>query len=170
MSSLRKLQKNVDNESLNSTNVKHILVAAEDVTIAARISEVAAEENDPAEHERRRNAILNVRLDLIQGQQCVRDFFLCLQENLTNWPDVFSCFAFRIAHSTTCFGCNHTHVYETTQMYIEVDVPPDSCELSKSIDDYLNTSSLVDMRCDSICQRMVQKEKNKLPKIPKKGP
>ena len=47
-------------------------------------------------------------------------------------------------------------------MYIEVDVPPDSCELSKSIDDYLNTSSLVDLRCDSICQRMVQKEKTSI--------
>ena len=44
-------------------------------------------------------------------------------------------------------------------MYIELDVPPDSCELSKSIDDYLNTSSLVGLRCESQCQRIVQKEK-----------
>ena len=68
---LRKLQMNVDNKSLNSTNVKHILVAAEDMRIATRISEVAAEENDPVELERRRKAILGLRLDLLQGQQCV---------------------------------------------------------------------------------------------------
>ena len=47
-------------------------------------------------------------------------------------------------------------------MYIELDVPPDSCELSKSIDDYLNTSSLVGMRCESTCQRIVQKEKSSI--------
>ena len=142
--------------------MKLILVAAEDVRIATRISEVAAEENDPAELERRRKRILNVRLDLIQGQQCVRDFFLCLQENYTNWPDVFSCFGFRITHTTTCCACNNTNSYETTQMYIELDVPPDSCELSRSIDEYLNTSSLVTLRCESICQRNVQKEKTSI--------
>ena len=42
------------------------------------------------------------------------------------------------------------------------DVPPDSCELSQSIDDYLNTSSLVDLRCESKCQRIVQKEKTSI--------
>ena len=156
---LRKLQINQDNVTLDSTNVKHILVAAEDVRIATRISEVVAEENDPAELERRRKAILKVRLDLVQGQQCVRDFFLCLEENVENWPDVFSCFGFRLTHSTTCCSCNQTQSFETTQMHIELDVPPDSCELSQSIDDYLNTSSLVGLRCESKCQRIVQKEK-----------
>ena len=45
-------------------------------------------------------------------------------------------------------------------MHVELDVPPDSCNLSDSVDDYLNTSSLVEMRCESRCQTIGQKEKS----------
>ena len=47
-------------------------------------------------------------------------------------------------------------------MYIELDVPPDNCELTKSIDDSLNTSSLVGMVCEDQCQRLVEKEKSSI--------
>ena len=140
---LRQLQINTENDSLDSTNVKHILVASEDIRIATKISQLDVEVDDPVEYERRIQAINKVRLNLISGQQCVRDFFICLKENVQSWPDVFSCFGFKVTHSTNCCACNQTNQHETLQMYIELDVPPDGCELTNSIDDYLNTSSLV---------------------------
>ena len=103
-----------------------------------------------------------MRLNLISGQQCVRDFFLCLNENASSWPDIFSCFGFQLTHSTSCCACNHTNKHETTQMYIELEVPGDNCKLSDSIDDYLNTSSLVGMFCESKCQKIVEKEKTSI--------
>ena len=121
------------------------------------------EVNDPVEYARRVKAINKVRLNLISGQQCVRDFFICLNENVTSWPDVYSYFGFQVTHSTTCCACNQTNEHETTQMYVELDVPPDGCELTKSIDDYLNTSSLVGMVCEDQCnKRFVQKEKSSI--------
>ena len=159
---LRQLQTNNENVSLESTNVKHILVASEDTRIATLLSELVVEVNNPDEYDRRVKAINETRLDLISGQQCVRDFFICLKENVESWPDVFSCFGFQLTHTTNCIACNHTNQHETTQMCIELDVPPDNHELTQSIDDFLNTSSLVGMVCENQCQRFVQKEKSSI--------
>ena len=66
----------------------------------------------------------------------------------------------RTFHHLLC--CNQANQHETLQMYIELDVPPDGCELTNSIDDYLNTSSLVGMVCEDQCKRFVQKEKSSI--------
>ena len=98
---------------LESTEVKHIIVAAEDTRIATRLSELEEEYYDPLQLEHRIQDVENLRLNLISGQQCVQDFFLCLNENLLSWPDVFSNFGFNITHSTVCCSCKHVSQSET---------------------------------------------------------
>ena len=104
---LTQLQLSRTDSPLDPTGIKHILVTAEDTRIATRISELSVEIHHPDEIELRTQNIEDLRLNLISGQQCVRDFFLCLNENMMNWPDVFSAFAFKISHSTECCSCNY---------------------------------------------------------------
>ena len=97
------------NISLDATNVKNIVVTAEDTRIAIRLSELSTEIMDQNLLNDRTRGIESLRLDLKSGQQCVRDFFLCLNENLLSWPDVYSTFGFEITHSTKCCSCHHVN-------------------------------------------------------------
>ena len=114
---------------------------------------------DQSQLEQRTRGIESLRLNLYTGQQCVRDFFLCLNENLLNWPDVFSTFGFKITHSTKCCSCNHINQSETTQMYLEIPVPPDNSNLNEYVEEFLNTGELVGLRCENGCQSFVQAER-----------
>ena len=138
---------------LNATGVKHILVEAEDTRIATRISELAGEVHDPIELEARVANVESLRLNLISGQQCVRDFFLCLDQNVVNWPDVYSSFRFTITHSSECLACHHVHQFDTDQIYIELSVPEDGSSLNDCIEEYLCTSSLEGLNCENGCKK-----------------
>ena len=96
------LQNSAQDKSLDPTHFKDLIVTAEDTRIATRLSELSMEIDDQRELENRSRAVQNLRLDLRSGQQCVRYFFICLNENVINWPDVYSCFRFNITHTTTC--------------------------------------------------------------------
>ena len=156
---LRQLQFRNSEYILDPTGVKNILVTTEDTRIATRISEVIADTNDLNEVEHRTQNIESLRLNLISGQQCVRDFFLCMNENLLSWPDVFFGFSFKITHSTKCCYCNHVNQFETTQMYVELQVPPDNSKLSDHMEEHFNLSSMVGKFCENKCQRFVESEK-----------
>ena len=78
---------------------------------------------------------------------------------MLSWPDVCSIFYFKITHSTTCCNCNHVNESETTQMYLEMPVPPDNTNLNDYVEEHLNTSSLVGVFCEDGCQKFVQTEK-----------
>ena len=90
----------------------------------------------------------------------MRDFFLCLNENVMDWPDVFSSFGFDIIHSTKCSSCKHVNQSVTTQIYVELQVPPDGSNLNDSIEEFFNASSLVGIFCENGCQQFVQAEKS----------
>ena len=79
-------------QSLDPSSVKEIITLAEDTRISTSLSEVGQQIVDRELLHRRAFKIENTRLNLRSGQQCVRDFFICLNENLVNWPDVFSFF------------------------------------------------------------------------------
>ena len=100
-----------------------------------------------------------LRLNLMSGQQCVRDFFLCLNQNLLSWPDVYSSFGFKITHSSECLACHHYHQFDTEQMYIELDVPEDGSNLNNHVEDYLCTSSLMGFNCENGCKKFNQFER-----------
>ena len=83
---------------------------------------------------------------------------MCLNQNAENWPDVFSCFDFKITHSTTCLACSNEHSTETLQMYVELEVPKDKSNLNVCVEEYFNTSSLCEIFCEE-CNKLVEKEK-----------
>ena len=145
--------------SLDPTTVKTIIVAAEDTRIALRLSELEAELQNEAELEHQANVVRSLRYNLLHGQQCIRDLFLCLQENAASWPDVCSCFYFTVKHSTVCAGCDQESHHETNQMYVEMEVPPDNSNLSEYLEDYFGTSTLDARFCSDGCKTLSQAEK-----------
>ena len=157
---LIRLKQNVNGNILDPTVAKGIIVTSEDTRIAMRLSELSMELTDQTELENRSRAVESLRFDLGSGQQCVRDFFLCLQANVLSWPDVCSSLYFKITHSTTCLSCNHVQGSETTQMFVEMPVPPDNTSLDNHVSNHLNCGSLVGVFCEYACQKLVQVERN----------
>ena len=45
-------------------------------------------------------------------------------------------------------------------MYVEVPVPEDKSNLNNKIEEHLNTSSLVGIHCENLCEKFVQVEKS----------
>ena len=83
---------------------------------------------------------------------------MCLQDNQLNWPDVSCHFNFTLNHSSTCCSCNYKYQNQTDQLYLELKVPPNETHLNTSVEEYLNTSDLVEWFCDG-CKKNTQAEK-----------
>ena len=156
---LMRLRNSDQDISLDPTTAKNIIVAAEDTRIAIRISEIEKEVNDEAQRQRQIENVRRLRHDLLHGQQCIRDLFLCLQENSISWPDICSVFNFRITYSSTCCGCGNKIESEIVHMYVEIDVPPQNSSLSESLEDYFCTSNLNARLCNAKCKIICQYEK-----------
>ena len=156
---LLRLQSCSKNQLLDPTLFKDIIVTAEDVRIATRLSELSYAILDKKLLTAQSRQIANLRLDLRNGQQCVRDFFICLNENLISWPDVYSWFSFQLTHSTECSSCKHRNESETTQIYLEIPVPPDGAHLKNYIEEYLNEGTKVGCYCQEGCNAFSEKRK-----------
>ena len=153
------LQLNSNNTSLDPSAVKDIIVTAEDLRIASRLSELSYSIFDKNHLDNQSYQVNNSRLDLSKGQQCVRDFFICLNENMINWPDVFSTLAFQLTHSTECISCKHKIHSETTQLYLDLPVPPSNSNLKDYVEDFLNEGSRIGVHCQEDCKEFTQKIK-----------
>ena len=156
---LLRLKINREGNILDPTTIKNIIVTTEDTRIATRLSEITSEINDPVQLENQTRVVESLRLNLLRGQQCVRDFFLCLQENFLSWPDVWLSFQFKITHSTSCDSCNHVNQSETSQIYVELPVPPNNSSLNDQLEEYFNTGTLVDKFCEEGCKNFIQADK-----------
>ena len=126
--------KNIKSKSFDPTTVKDILVLAEDTRIAVRKSEIISLGLNKQEIERQLKNIDNLYLNLRNGQQCVRDFFLCLKENLENWIDVYQLFSLNMINTTKCRSCGKTNESEQNQLYVEIDVPPTDSRLNEYVE------------------------------------
>ena len=154
---LRRLHESQD--SLDPTGTKNIIVTCEDTRISMRLSELETEIFDPEELENRSEIIRSFRLDLRLGQQCVRDFFVALNENFVNWLDVYSLFAFEVVNSTTCSRCKMRSQTEFPQMYQEMEVPPDQSNARIHLEEFFNSYSMVETLCEDGCKVRGQGEK-----------
>ena len=155
---LQQLQINRTSFSLNPTMIKNTLVTTEDTRIALRLSELELEINDENELRHQVELVEKSRLDLLSGQQCVKDFFICFQTNTLSWPDVSSILNFNVTESTECCACNSFTSSETSQLYVEIEVPPDNSHLNESVEEFFNISELFAMNCEN-CKNLVQKDK-----------
>ena len=153
------LQSNKKNLSLDPTNVKQIIVSSEDTRIALRLSEIESVIQDQEQLARRIESIKATRLNLLNGQQCVRDFFVCLNENMESWPDVYSFLSFELTHSTTCLVCGQQNKSQTVQLYTEIPVPPTNTNLSDYVEEVFNQSTQVELNCEGSCQQISKREK-----------
>ena len=72
------------NISIDPTTIKNILSEAEDTRVALKISDYQALINDNELLKRRIDGVRDTYFDLQQGQQCIRDLFICLHENCIN--------------------------------------------------------------------------------------
>jgi hypothetical protein len=131
--------------------VKNIIVFAEDTQIAVRKSEIIGQGLERSELERQLKNIDDLHLNLNQGQQCVRDFFLCLKENLESWFDLYQIFSLNMIYSTTCLSCGKVSESETNQLYVEMDVPPDGSKLNEHVEKQLNGYCKVEYQCHDEC-------------------
>ena len=147
--------------SLDPSLIKDIIVTTEDTRIAMKISDVSYNLIHPDQHDIQERQIRNLRLDLRNGQQCVRDYFLCLNENLVTWPDVYSMFSFSLTHSTECTTCKSKTESETHQLYLQLPVPESDSSLKESVEELLNERSKVYYFCDD-CKTLVEKIKQTL--------
>ena len=146
-------------KNINPTNVKQILVYAENLRITLRRSEIMNNTKNKNELDRRLENLNSLHLNLNTGQQCVRDFFVCLHENLENWPDVYETFQFSTVNSTTCLKCKHKNSSEQYQIYLEMDVPPDSSKLSDFVKEMMTKGTIVDYHCQDGCNAHYRAEK-----------
>ena len=147
--------------------LKNILVTQEDTRIARRISELESEMIDPHLLQARIQQVQNLRLDLVSGQQCVRDFFLCLQENYSEWLDIHSMLNFGITQSFVCCTCyNPSDRNDSVLLYVELDVHCDNSNLSQLIEQRFNSTPLTNGYCEAQCfQNVDMKRINKLTNI-----
>ena len=151
--------KNNKSCTLDPSSFKNTLAAIEDIRIATRLSSLDMEALTENQKKAEIKSIQSTRFNLLEGQQCVRDFFLCLKDNQDICPELFSIFGFQLRHSTTCLSCSRINVVESSQIYLDVPVPSEGSTLSDSIEETLNQSSLVGMICEENCKRTVQVEK-----------
>ena len=153
------LHRNSKTKILDPSFIKDIIVTAEDVRVATRLSEISYQLLDNQQLSDRSSQIKNSRLDLRNGQQCVRDFFICLNENLLIWPDVYTQFSFRLTHSTVCSSCKRINESETNQLYLEISVPPNGSDLKNYLEQLLNEGSTVGVYCEEGCNAFTEKFK-----------
>ena len=144
--------------ALDPSQVKNVLISTEDTRIALRISEVEENIEDSDILKQSVDNIKSLRFNMLSGQQCIRDLFMCLGENQSSWPDIASNFVIRTHFSSVCCSCNGTVQWEKEQLYLEIQVPPDGADLNSSLEDYFNTSDLVGRQCDDACKKFVLAE------------
>ena len=149
---LERLQLNQSGMPLDPTSVKDIIVTCEDTRIATQLSELQLEISNQVEMNQRSQVITDLRLNLRSGQQCVRDFFVALKENLLYWPDVYNYFAYQMINSTTCSKCGNKSQSEATQIYEEMGVPQDRSSIKSSVEEFFNGSTFVDSYCEDGCK------------------
>ena len=149
--------KDSNSSSLNPKSIIDIIMEIEDLRIAKRLSEITECQYEQSQIDQMTRNI--IRYDLSEGQQCVRDLLLCLQANSESWPDICSLFEFKLKHSTICLNCSYSHVTQTSEMYLELQVSSGMSNLNELVEEYLNQSELVTLKCEDGCGKVVQKEK-----------
>ena len=91
-------------------------------------------------------------LDLENGQQCVRDFFLALGESLYSWLDVYELYHFKLTEQTICGNPDCKRISSGgiyPHLYLEMEVPTAGSNFSFLVEKELSNSFTVDYHCET---------------------
>ena len=92
---------------IDPTEIQDIIIFTEDMRIASRKSELTDHIRDKKVLSKMLENIDQMYLNLMTGQQCVRDLFICIKENMENWLDVYGMFSFITVNLTICSACRY---------------------------------------------------------------
>ena len=53
---------------------------------------------------------------------------------METWLDVYNMFAFTTANLTICMACGHQNSFEQSQIYLEMNFPPDGSNLCEHVE------------------------------------
>ena len=118
--------KDSNSDSLNPIHFKDVLTTTEDLRIAKQLSTLSSSTSkDNTQIEERR--ILNRRFNLAEGEQCVRDLFLCLEVKgalhsklvKQNWPPSHH-FSSDMAHLLICW--EQAYFEDSTSFCMHFDI------------------------------------------------
>ena len=138
-----------DSVPLDPSPIRLLLSETDDLRIETEKNGLKQVIKDPRELRKRLRDKENTKLNLGKGQQCARDFFVCLRENRESWPDVYSFINYNVKDTTICRICgNCSSNEEREEIYTELICPSDGSQLGMSIEKYFNHGELVEYRCD----------------------
>ena len=88
---------------------------------------------------------------------------------MENWIDVYQMFNFTIINQTSCITCGNKNTSEQSQIYLEIDVPPEGSSLCDYVERTLNDGIMVEYHCEDGCKTRFQAEKRTLLKSNKEA-
>ena len=94
------------------------------------------------------------------GQQCARDFFICLAQNKENWLDIYTIFNYSTTILTQCTLCKNETITNTREeLYLEIDTPENNTRLNETIENYFTLGELVDYHCTSCKKNIIARKR-----------
>ena len=146
---LQKLHSTDVSLPLDPVSIRQLITDTEEARIQAEKDELVHLIKDPRELRRMLRIKNNSKLNLGTGQQCVRDFFVCIRENRESWIDVYSFLNYNVKDTTKCSNCGNISSNETREeIYTEVNCPTDGSNLSTCIEEYFNKGESVESTCE----------------------
>ena len=140
------------NVPLDPSLTRIILADADESRIESRKQFYQQSIQDPRELRRRLRNVEDLRLNLGSGQQCVRDFFVCLTENRETWIDLYTFLNYNVQDRSICKTCGKLSMNEVREeIYTEINCPSDGADLSASVENYFNKGELVNYWCKQGC-------------------
>jgi hypothetical protein len=137
---------------LDPSHIKKMLVDADDSRIELQKHYYRQSVEDPCELRRRLRNVEELRLNLGNGQQCVRDFLVCLTENKESWLDVYTFLNYNVQDTRRCKTCGNVSVNEVREeIYTEISCPADGSELSEAVEEFFNNGEIVEYHCEQGC-------------------
>ena len=148
------MQNSPIDQSLDPAVIRQLLTEADESRNDSQVAEYTHEYgHNPRELRRRLRDLSALRLNLGVGQQCVRDFFLCMRENRLNWLDVYTFLNHNVIDSVTCAHCGRQSLGVTReQLYTEIDCPDDGSSLSASVQQNFHTGEQIEYSCGEGCR------------------
>ena len=151
---LLKMHSNENIEVKDPGSLLDIVCKADNDRVDLAIEDLQVNIQDPSLLRKRITSLENDRLALFGQQQCVRDFYISLTLNKSNWEDVFNFLHFKREELTRCGNPNCLVIISQNPekcIYEEIEVPIYPSTLAKSIEAHFSQPKQIMWRCGNGC-------------------